>query len=86
MHPAGVPIDELYSARHFSQSNPAGAGQGDLPALLRRVADTLETLGPVEVLDVVHHSEVTADGDWPSLTVYYVPVGRLIPPRPRPPA
>lgn len=84
MHAAVVSTEDLYSARHFSQTNPTGPGQGDVPALLRRVADTLETLGPVEVLDVVHHSEVTADGDWPSFTVYYVPFGRLTPPRPRP--
>lgn len=84
MHAAVVSTEDLYSARHFSQANPTGPGQGDVPALLRRVADTLETLGPVEVLDVVHHSEVTADGDWPSFTVYYVPFGRLTPPRPRP--
>ena len=84
MPAAVVSTEDLYSARHFSQANPTGPGQGDVPALLRRVADTLETLGPVEVLDVVHHSEVTADGDWPSFTVYYVPFGRLTPPRPRP--
>jgi hypothetical protein len=63
-------MDE-WTAFHFSQSNPAGDGKGDVPALLRRVADTLTDLGDVEVMDVVFHSEVTAEGDWPSMTVYY---------------
>ncbi|MFE9097259.1 hypothetical protein [Streptomyces sp. NPDC007264] len=62
---------ESWTVRHFSQANPAGAGQDDVPALLRRVADTLEGLGPVEVQDVVMHTEITADGLWPSLTVYF---------------
>jgi hypothetical protein len=62
---------ETWTAEHFSQSNPKGPGQGDVPALLRRVADTLEHLGKVEVQDLVLHSEVTEDGfDWPSITVY----------------
>jgi hypothetical protein len=60
-----------WTARHFSQANPAGRGQGDVPSLLRRVADTIEGLGPVEVQDLVLHNEVTAEGLWPSLTVYF---------------
>jgi hypothetical protein len=63
-----------WTVRHFSQSNPEGAGVGDVPALLRRVADTLEDLGPVNVIDLVLHDEVTADGeDWYSITVYFDP-------------
>ncbi|MEV0419358.1 hypothetical protein [Streptosporangium canum] len=42
-----------------------------MPALLRRVADTIESLGDVEIYDVIMHSETTDDGDWPSLTVYF---------------
>ncbi|KIA66430.1 hypothetical protein [Nocardia vulneris] len=60
-----------YSALHFSQANPRGAAQGDVPALLRRIAATLEELGAVSVQDLVLHNEVTAEGDWPSVTVYY---------------
>jgi hypothetical protein len=33
--------DERWSMFHFSQSNPAGPGQGDVAALLRRVADSI---------------------------------------------
>jgi hypothetical protein len=62
---------ETWTAEHFSQATPKGPGQEDVPALLRRVADTLERLGKVEVQDLVLHSEITEDGsDWPSLTVY----------------
>ncbi|MFJ8023205.1 hypothetical protein [Streptomyces sp. NPDC096311] len=62
---------ESWTIKHFSQANPEGAGQADLPALLRRVADSIENLGPVEVQDLVMHTEITADDDRPSLTVYY---------------
>jgi hypothetical protein len=60
-----------WSVEHFSQSNPAGVGQEDVPALLRRVADSIEQLGKVEIQDLVMHAEATADGSWPSLTVYF---------------
>ena len=60
-----------WTARHFSQANPKGDGQGDVPALLRRVAGAIEDLGKVRVLDIVMHTEVTGDGDWHSLTVYF---------------
>jgi len=56
---------------HFSQANPAGQGQGDVPALLRRVADSVDALGEVEVQDLVMHTEITEDGSWHSLTVYF---------------
>jgi hypothetical protein len=61
---------QTWSVEHFSVANPAGPGQDDIPALLRRVADTLSSMGPVDVQDVVFHAEVTEDGDWPSVTVY----------------
>lgn len=60
-----------WTAHHFSQANPAGRGQEDIPALLRRVADTIEGLGEVQIMDLVMHNEITAEGDWPSMTVYY---------------
>lgn len=56
---------------HFSQANPVGAGQGDVPALLHRVADSIEALGVVEVQDLVLHRQVTTDGDPESVTVYF---------------
>ena len=58
-----------WTANHFSQANPAGRGQGNVPALLRRVADTIEDLGEVEILDLVLHTATTSEGDWPSITV-----------------
>jgi len=60
-----------WTVEHFSQANPVGKGQGDVPALLRRVADSIDALGEVEVQDLVMHTEITEDGDWPSLTVYF---------------
>ncbi|MEV7013648.1 hypothetical protein [Streptosporangium sp. NPDC051022] len=60
-----------WTMHHFSQANPKGPGQEDVPALLRRVADTIEELGNVEIHDLIMHNEITEDGDWPSLTVYF---------------
>lgn len=56
---------------HFSQSNPEGAGRQDVPALLRRVADSIGALGDVEVFDITYSVEVTAEGMEPSMSVYY---------------
>jgi hypothetical protein len=56
---------------HFSQSNPAGPGRGDVPALLRRVADTVEALGDIAVQDITFASEVTEGEDDVTMTVYY---------------
>ncbi|MBE1604224.1 hypothetical protein [Actinopolymorpha pittospori] len=46
-------------------------GQDDVPALLRRVANSIEEHGQVWVQDLVLHNEVTADEDWYSVTVYF---------------
>ncbi len=62
---------EEWTIRHFSQSNPTGEGQGDVARLLRRVADTLDELGDVNVQDVVFHSEVTDSEDDLKMTVYF---------------
>jgi hypothetical protein len=60
-----------WRAFHFSQSNPSGKDQENVPALLRRVADTLEEMKIVDVFDIIMHTDVNADGNWHSLTVYY---------------
>ena len=60
-----------WTAKHFSQANPRGRGQGNVPRLLRCVAKTLADLGEIEVQDLVMHTEITPDGAWPSVTVYY---------------
>lgn len=62
---------ESWTCRHFSQANPEGPGQDDVPALLRRVAKSVEELGAVNVHDVTFHTEVTPDGNWHSMTVYF---------------
>jgi hypothetical protein len=64
-------MPDSWTVRHFSQSNPSGDGQGDVPRLLCRVADSIEKLGAVEVQDITFGEEITEDGRWPHLTVYF---------------
>jgi hypothetical protein len=63
---------DLGSVLTFAQSNPSGPGQGDVAALLRRVADSLDALGEVQVQDITFTSMVTGEED--DLTM------RLLPP------
>jgi len=42
-----------------------------VPALLRRVADSIEKLGSIEIQDLILENEVTEEGSWPSITVYF---------------
>ncbi|MFF3287402.1 hypothetical protein [Streptomyces sp. NPDC003023] len=58
-----------YSMYHFSQANPAGPGSTDVPALLRRVADSIESIDGAEVFDIVFRPD-PGDGQ-PTMTVYY---------------
>jgi hypothetical protein len=64
-------VTEDWTVNHFSQANPEGSGQGDVPALLRRVADSIEELGVIEVMDLTLSNDVTENGDWWSATVYF---------------
>jgi hypothetical protein len=64
-------VVERYTMNHFSQGNPVGAGQGDVPALLRRVADTIAELGDVTVHDITFHREHIDGEDAVTMTVYY---------------
>ncbi len=66
-----------WTIEHFSQANPEGRGQDDVPALLRRVAESIEALDAVHVQDLILHTEITADGDWHSITVYFYRETRL---------
>lgn len=67
-------MTESCAIAHFSQSNPSGPAQGDVAALLRRVADSIGELGEVEVQDIAFHRELDGDGgSWPSMTVYFHP-------------
>ena len=64
-------MTEDWTISHFSQSNPSGEGQGDVPALLRRVADQIESLGDVQVQDITFTSEQTGSEDDLTVTVYF---------------
>lgn len=57
---------------HFSQANPKGSSQEDVPALLARVARSVTNLGAVHVHDITFHDEVDEKGRVsPNMTVYY---------------
>jgi hypothetical protein len=57
---------------HFSLANAAGAGQENVPRLLRRLARNIDILGPMEVHDITYQVDVSANGTLrPSMTVYY---------------
>jgi hypothetical protein len=60
-----------WSIHHFSQSNPEGAGQGSVSALLRRVADSLDALGNIRVADITFSASPTDGEDDLSITIYY---------------
>jgi hypothetical protein len=62
---------DRWTVFHFSQSNPDGPGQGDVAALLRRVADSVDELGDVQIQDITFGSQVTAGEDDLTMTVYY---------------
>ncbi len=64
-------VNKEWKANYFAQSNPDGPGQGDAAALLRRVADTLDSLGDVTVLDITFWSDVTGGEDDLTMAVYY---------------
>ena len=60
-----------YTCYQFSQANQEGEGQEDLTRLLRRVADSIEGLGPVIPLNMVMELETNAEGFSPVITLYY---------------
>ncbi|GAA4693236.1 hypothetical protein [Nocardioides conyzicola] len=60
-----------WTVLHFSQSNPTGEGQGDVAALLRHMANSLDDLGDVQVQDLTFSSAVTDGEDDLTMTVYY---------------
>jgi hypothetical protein len=56
---------------HFTVATARGPAQEDIANLLRRVADTLDQLGALDVHDITFHVDWTEEGSWPSMTVYY---------------
>jgi hypothetical protein len=69
--PGIVDDGDRWTIFNFSQSNPSGEGQGDVAALLRRLADSLDALGDVQVQDVTFSSQVADGEDDLTMTVYY---------------
>ncbi len=51
---------------HLAQNGPGSAA-----AVLRRVADTLDSIEGVDVQDIVFHAEITADAPIYDVVVYY---------------
>jgi hypothetical protein len=65
---------EKWSVCHFAQANPDGPDQENVPALLRRVADSIEEFGDIEVSDICFHNDYDAGGDsYVHMVVYYWP-------------
>lgn len=62
---------EAWKCRHIRLSNPDGPGQANVPRLLRAVADLLERIGDVEVLDLGLREDQTPDGPWTAMNIYY---------------
>lgn len=54
---------DRWSSYHFSQATRLGKAQGDVAALLRRVADSLDALGDAHVDDVILASEANCAED-----------------------
>jgi hypothetical protein len=60
-----------WSMLQFSQANPRGSRQEDVPALLVRVARSMKSLGAVHVHDIICHDEVDEKGrSSPTMLVY----------------
>jgi hypothetical protein len=72
-------MEDKWSIFHFSQSNPKGPGQGGVAVLLRRVAESLDELGDIQVQDVTFRSELTDGEDDLTMTVYYHREPRRLP-------
>ena len=53
---------ERFTVLHFPVQS-GRAGQGDVPALPRRVAESIEAVRRIEVQDVTFHAEPMADED-----------------------
>lgn len=66
------------SCRTWALANPRKKNPTDLPMLLRRVADQMEQDGirPMEIRALTVDSEMTADGPWWSVQVFWSPADR----------
>jgi len=66
-------MPEPWFVRHFSLANARDDKPDDLPHLLRRVADEIDSrsIEPMDLRDLTVSSEITGDGPWWSVTVYW---------------
>ncbi len=66
-------MEDTWSCSHFSLANPVDDRPDDLPHLLRRIADAIEQrgIGPMDILDLTISKEITGDGPWWSVTLYW---------------
>jgi hypothetical protein len=66
-------MSESWSSQHFSLANPRDDGAGDLPKLLRRIADEIEgrQLDPMNILDLTISQEAIENGPWWSASLYW---------------
>ena len=65
-------MSESWSSQHFTLANPRDDGAGDLPKLLRRIADEIEErqLDPMNILDLTISQEIIEGGPWWSASLY----------------
>ena len=56
---------------HFSLGNSLGPDQGNVSALLRSLADNIDTKGAIDVIDITFSNKPTVHGDDLTMTVYY---------------
>ncbi len=63
------------TCRTWALGNPMGEHAGNLPMLLRRVADQMEHDGmkPMDILALTVDQEMTAEGPWWSVQVFWSP-------------
>lgn len=67
-----------FHSLHFSLANPRNDRPSDRPHLLRRIADDIDARGidPMEILDLTVSQQITEDGPWWSVTLYWSPTGK----------
>ena len=61
-----------FSCYTFSLGNSDGPDDQSVPALLRRVADAIEELGEIDIIDIAFVKwPIEGEGWYPFLTLYY---------------
>lgn len=67
--------NDAHPSLHFSLANPRDDGATDLPRLLRRLADEIESqaIDPLDIISLTISEEMTENGPWWSATVVWSP-------------